>query len=141
MNISAKNDSSFPKIELFLSDIAQEFPPNLRLQRIFSWETGDWGYDWSDGNGWDDSLSPPGANEFLKPVINEKISILKTKIRHEDFGGLLFIPVTRRILKLNQLAYEMIEYIREGHKNIADKFGKANTEIISSFLMNEGIQL
>jgi len=124
----------FPKIELLLSDISQEYPPSQKMREMFSWYSGDWGHDW------DDSHSGPGADEHGNPYIPEKLTIDKLKIRPEDFGGIVFAPHTKRVLKTNKQAHNIIESMIRGDVE-SQGFDSKAIEYVKNIMDNEMVKI
>lgn len=135
--------NELPKVELFVSDVSLEFPPAERMRETFnidlnahneaSWYSGDWGHDW------DDSYSGPGADEYGRPIVPDTINIGDIRLREENFGGLVYIPSTRRVLRANKAGFEVIKALQENAVN--DQLNPMHVDIVTNILANEKVKL
>jgi|JI10StandDraft_1071094.scaffolds.fasta_scaffold1495620_1 hypothetical protein len=135
--------SEFPKIELFVSDVSLEFPPVSKVREVFSidpsagnqsaWYEGDWGHDW------DDSYSGPGADEYGRPVIPDAINIKDIMLREESFGGLIYIPSTRRVLKANKVGLDIVKALQSGALD-NNQYLAEHVDVVKNILTNEKVK-
>lgn len=85
-------------------------------------------------------MSGPGADEFGRPVIPNLINIREIKLREENFGGLVYIPNTRRVLKANHAGMKIIRALQEGQLHDSE-ISPEHTEIVKNILTKEKVSV
>jgi len=116
------------KVELFLESIHQEYAdPNKRkklngAQWHYKWG-GDWAGDWVYRSG---VLNCNFNRKELKGINR----VLTFKLRKENFGGLIYDPVSSAVFRADKEAFEAIQLLKQ---NISPPKKKRLIELLRKY--------
>lgn len=154
-----------PEIELYMYSLNQEFPVSKGhatfLKRcsdtyqdvtgklvgveqvaahIYRMKVNDWSAQWVHNQWIENHYKYPGAG-----LIRDADPLSRVVVRSEDFGGIVFDPVSDRIYKLNLPGYKLFQEILQAHreKKLAEfrskEFEQEDIEHFIYFLKGAGL--